>query len=129
MPGTARSVPTCTPITSIVGPRGLDRDRHPADQPAAADGHDHARQVGHLLEQLEPERALAGDHVGILERMDERHRARLGGELARRLERLVDGRADHLHRRRRAPRAASTLAIGADSGMNTSHGTPRARAA
>ena len=51
------------------------------------------------------------------------------GALARRDQALVDRLRRRRARSRRAPRAASTLAIGASAGMKTSHGTPRARAA
>ena len=42
------------------------------EQAAAADGHDDRVDVGRLLEDLERHRALAGHHVGVVERMDER---------------------------------------------------------
>jgi hypothetical protein len=76
-----------------VGPRGLHRDRDAAGQPAAADRDDDGRQVRQVLEQLEAERSLAGDDVGIVEGMDERE-AGLGGPVASRDEAVVDARAD-----------------------------------
>ena len=39
-----------------VGAHGLDRDRDPAQQPAAAGRHQHGLHVGRLLEHLEAER-------------------------------------------------------------------------
>ena len=66
----------------------LDGRADPRDEAAAADRHDDRFDVGRLLEDLEPHRALAGDHVGVVERVDEREavargdfagvRARLG---------------------------------------------------
>ena len=95
-----------------VRPRGLDRDRDAAGQPAAADRHDDLREVGHVLEQLEPERALAGDDVGVVERVHERH-ARLAPRA--RAPRRRSRRPTRRRRRPCAPSAAapSTLAIGA----------------
>ena len=54
--GKGAQAATCTPTTSISGPRRLDRDRNAGGQPAAADRHDQLGEIGHLLEQLEPER-------------------------------------------------------------------------
>ena len=47
---------------------------------------------GSLVEQLEAERALAGDHVGVVERVDE-HRAGALGELGGQSQRRLDRRA------------------------------------
>ena len=58
--------------------RATQRDPDPAREPAAADRHDHAREVGHVLEQLERERRLARDHVEVVERVHERGARRLG---------------------------------------------------
>ena len=81
-----------------LGPRGLDRDRHPGAQAAAADRHDDAGEVGHVLEQLEAERALPGDDVRVVERVHEREpalaRPVLGGVHA-----LVDRAAADVDRR------------------------------
>ena len=79
-------------------PRRLDRDRDPAAQPAAADRHDHLGEVGHVLEQLEPERALAGHDVGVVERVHEREPA-LARALLRRDQALVDRGAADVHDR------------------------------
>ena len=104
--------------------RGLDADdpRRPAvasliderdarAQPAAADRHDDLREVGHVLEQLEPERALAGDDRGVVERVHEGEPAVLGAfERGRRhastllpptwtIAPLLAGRLDLGHRR------------------------------
>jgi hypothetical protein len=48
----------------------LDRDRDPRDHPAAADRHEHGGQVGNLLEQLQADGALPGDHIFVVERRD-----------------------------------------------------------
>ena len=55
----------------------LDHQRHPRAQPAAADRHDDPREVGDVLEQFQPERALSGDDRLVVERMDERQSALL----------------------------------------------------
>ncbi len=53
---------------------------HPADQAAAPGGHQDGPHVRHLFQDLQPDRALPGDHVRVVERVDE-HRAGLLGEL------------------------------------------------
>ena len=80
----------------------LGRHRDPGDQPAAADPGDDRAHVRALLEDLQPDRALTGDHVRVVERVDE-DRAGAVGELLRRDQRLVDGVADQLDLRRRTP--------------------------
>ena len=79
-------------------PRRLDRDRDARGQPAAADRHDQLREVGHVLEQLEAERALAGHDVRVVERMHERQPA-LARALVRGGEALVQRRAADVHDR------------------------------
>ncbi len=71
----------CTPITFTCGARRLDRGADAADEAAAAHGHQHRVQVRHLLQQLEPDRALAGDDPRVVEGMDEDQPA-LGLDLA-----------------------------------------------
>ena len=73
-----------------LGPRLLDDAGDPADQPAAAEGDDHRGEVRDVLEQLQAQRRLAGDHVRVVERMDERG-AGLGRALARERDAVVDG--------------------------------------
>ena len=78
-------------------PRALDRARDAGDQAAAADaGRTIVSRSGHLLEQLEAERALAGDDVAVVERVDE-HRAGALGELRGEAQRRLDGRALEHH--------------------------------
>ena len=75
--------------------------RDAAEQAAAAGRDEHRRHVRALLDDLQPDGALAGDDVGVVERVHE-HRAGALGELARRCdEALVDRRADQVHGRRR----------------------------
>ncbi len=50
----------------------LDHRADAREQSAAADRHDDRLDVRRLLEDLERHRALARDHVGVVERMDER---------------------------------------------------------
>ncbi len=87
----------------------------PGAQPAAADRHDDLGEVGHVLEQLEPERALAR----------RRRRGRRTGARTRARPRRARASAASMHSSTRVaadvdvapwPRAASTLAIGASVG-------------
>ena len=70
----------------------LDGRADSRDQAAAADRNDDGFDVGRLLEDFEPHRALAGDHVGVVERMDERE-ALACGDLAGMRARLRQVRA------------------------------------
>ena len=76
-----------------VGASVLDRERDACQQTAAACTDDDRADVGALLDDLQADRRLSGDDVGMVERMDE-DRPRLGGELLGRDQCLVDGRAD-----------------------------------
>ena len=67
-----------TPTTRTAGPRLLDRRRDAGNQAAAAHRHEHRAEVGHLLEQLEGHRALAGDDHRVIEGRDDRQAARRG---------------------------------------------------
>ena len=96
----------------------------PLASPPPPTGTTTLREVGHVLEQLEPERALAGDDVRVVERVHERQPA-LARALARAADAVVDRRRRRGARSRPCPRAASALAIGASAGTKTSHGTPR----
>ena len=58
-----------------LGPRGLHGDRDAGREPAAADRDDDPGEVRHVLEQLQAERALAGDDVRVVERVHERQPA------------------------------------------------------
>ena len=57
----------------------LGRHRHARDQPAATDAGDDRAHLRALFEDLQRHRALAGDHVRVVERVDE-HRAGALGE-------------------------------------------------
>ena len=63
---------TCTPITSTSGRADLTAIATPLQSPPPPTGIDDAREVRDLFQQLEPERALARDHVGVVERVHER---------------------------------------------------------
>ncbi len=61
-----------------LGPQRLDIGRHAGDQPAAADGHEDGVDRPLVLAQdLHRHRALAGDHVGVVEGMHEAQSLRL----------------------------------------------------
>ena len=111
-----------------LGPRGLHRDGDAAREPAAADRHDDLGQVGDVLQQLEAERALAGDDVGVVERVHEGH-ARLARALLGRRHALLDRVAAAVHDGAEAACSPRPSTSGASTGMKTSQGTPRARAA
>ena len=61
------------------GPQFLDRASDAGNQSAAAHGNDHRLQLRALLEQLEADRALAGDYGDIVEGVHKREPL-LGGE-------------------------------------------------
>ena len=89
-----------TPMIFTSGLASLITSAMPGAQPAAADRHDHLRQIGDVLEQFEPERALAGDDRRVVERVHERQPALLARVRARR-----PGRRRRCCRRRgRSPR-------------------------
>ena len=78
----------------IRAPRYERANRHgyPARQPATADRHEHGGEIRHVLGDLQPERALAGDDPIVVERMDE-HQPALRDQLARDRVALADRRA------------------------------------
>ena len=78
------------------GPHRLHRDRHAGGEATAAERYDHAREVGHVVDQLEPERALPRHHHRIVERMAEREPGRVGVGACRG-HRLVHARAALVH--------------------------------
>jgi hypothetical protein len=88
----------CTPIRL----HALDSGGDPADQPASAGGHQYGCDVGQLLEQFQAYRALAGDHVGMVERVDE-HRPGVVREGPRGCQRFFDDVADEVHLRTVSP--------------------------
>src|SRR5581483_12277206 len=76
------------------GPQALHGGRDPGDESAAADRNDDDVDVGHVLDQLEADGALPGDHEWIVERVDERP-AGLLDQLVETVERLGrPGRAE-----------------------------------
>ena len=58
-------------MTRAAGLARLQREPDAADEPAAAHRHQDGVEVGHLLGQLEADRALAGDDARVVEGMDE----------------------------------------------------------
>ena len=60
-------------MTLISGPHGLDVRRDAGDQAPAADrDEDRVNRVLVLAQDLHADRALAGDHVRVIKRMNER---------------------------------------------------------
>jgi hypothetical protein len=98
-----------------VGSQPLDRDADAGDQPAATGAHHDRCAPRGTAPALEPDGALPGDDVDVVEGVDE-HRARLVREAARharaprrRSPRMADPR-------RRTPGSAATLGSGAAVG-------------
>ncbi len=80
-----------TPITLVPGPQVLHEGGDAGGQPAAAHRHeDRLDRPGMLLQDLLADRPLAGDHVRVVEGMQE-GQALLGLEGLRLGERLVEG--------------------------------------
>ena len=100
------------------GPQRLGRDRHARDQPAAADAGDDRADVRALLQDLQPHRALPGDDVRVVERVDE-DRAGALGELAAPPRARRPRCRRRTRSRRRTPWWPTTLGSGAPSGMKT----------
>ena len=73
--GYAAAPAACTPTTRTSGRQRLHRDRDAGEQPAPAHAHDERAHLGALLQDLQADRALARDDVGVVEGVDE-HRAR-----------------------------------------------------
>jgi hypothetical protein len=74
-----------------VGAQRLGCGADAGDQPTAADGHDEGVDVRRVGEHLERDGALAGDDLGIVERMDEGQ-----APLLREAQRLAIGLVEHL---------------------------------
>ena len=85
-------------------PRAATAAAIPAMSPPPPTGNDDRVDAGRVLEDLEPDRALAGDHERVVERVDER-RARLGEVLVEPDERLGRVRGLGVDRRAERPRA------------------------
>ena len=62
-------------------PERLHRGRDAAGEPAAADPDDDDVHVGQVLDDLQADRALAGDRDRVVERVDERQAARIADAL------------------------------------------------
>ena len=54
----------------LLGGASLEHARDATREPASPDRDDDGLEVGHLLEQLEPERALTRNDIGVVERRD-----------------------------------------------------------
>ena len=81
-------------------PQRAHRDRDPRREPAAADRDQERLELGQLLRELEADRALAGDHALVLERVDERGaRSPRPGAAPRRARRRTSRRAARPRRR------------------------------
>jgi hypothetical protein len=78
--------------------------RHPGDQPAAADGHEHRVGVRDLVGELQADRPGAGHDLGLIVRVHG-ERAALGLACGRHHRRLVVVPRDDLHVRTQAPDA------------------------
>ena len=119
------------PITAMPGRAAVDSliaAATPDDQPAAADRHQDRADVGALIEDLQPERALAGDDPCMIERRHHRQaRAprRSASAFARRCSDVVPSNTISAPN----PLAPSDLIFGAVVGITTTAGAPRARAA
>ena len=96
-PGVGRGAGGLDPDDADVGSVG-ERGRDAGQQPAAAGRHDHGADVGDLVEDLQPDRPLAGDDVRVIEGVDQ-NGAGLLGQRGRRQERLLDAGPDQPHRR------------------------------
>ena len=87
--------------------QALDRGRDTACQPAAADRHQHETRRRQVLDDLESDRALAGDDPAVIERRDDRQTA-LGRDRTPRVpgaRRTRDRRSRSLRHRRPRARA------------------------
>ena len=71
-PASGAQFAACTPTMRTSGRRSLSAIAIPDGEPAAPDRDDEHVELRQLVGQLEPDRPLAGDHVVVLERVDER---------------------------------------------------------
>ena len=88
--GYAAAPAACTPTTRDVRVGRLTAAAIPASSPPPPMRDEDRGHLRALLEDLQPDRALAGDDVRVVERVDEHGPGALG-ELVRRREALVDG--------------------------------------
>ena len=99
--------------------RGLTAAAMPPSSPPPPAGTSTVAHVRALLEDLQPDRALPGDDVDVVERVHE-HGAGALGERAARAARLSSiGRAGEAHGRRRSRGSRRPSAAPRRSGMNT----------
>ena len=101
--------------------------RDPGEEPAAAEGHEHGVDVGEVLDELEPDRAVPRHHPLVLDRVDEEPVDALEAGLDDRLPPALERHLDHACRR--AARSPSSFVCGAWSGTTIVAGTPGSRAA
>ena len=114
-------------MTRADGPERLHGGRDAAGQPAATDRDEDDREVRQVLDDLEADRALAGDDPVVVERRDDRQaraRPRALGDASRSSLAVPTVTIS-------APSAAtrSRLMAGASDGMTMTAGTPSSRAA
>ena len=119
---------TCTPITSTSGRADLTAIATPEHSPPPPTGTTTRARSGHVLEQLEPERALAGDDVRVVERVHEREAAVVRA-LARERDAVVDRAAADVDDRALAARRLDLGDRRVARARRPRTGTPRARAA
>ncbi len=65
--GQGRHLGRLDPDEPHLGFQGLDGHRHARGQPSAPHRQDHGVHFGQVLNDLEPQGALAGDHLGVIE--------------------------------------------------------------
>ena len=104
-------------MTRTSGRSALTATAMPEISPPPPDGTMSVSHLGRLLEDLEPQRALRRDDVGVVEGVDQ-DRPGLVGELPRRGERVVEDRALE-HDVGAVARVACSFGSGAPSGMKT----------
>ena len=72
-PARGANAADCTPTSRAFGCSALIASAIPDASPPPPIGMIDGLEVGNLLEQLEPDRSLAGDHLLVLECVEERH--------------------------------------------------------
>ncbi len=113
---------------ALRGGTRLDGGGDAGDQAAAADAQHDGVEVGQLVHELEAERALAGDHVAVVEGVDEDGAGALG-ELRRPAAAASRPSRPPGRRRRRSRAWRASLGTGTPSGMKIVARMPSALAA